>query len=303
MALVNLNHFYYFYEVARHGSFTAAARELMVSQSALSVQVKSLEQEMGGPLLDRRKGGVELTETGELAYTVAERVFQEIDRLMVDLRATDRRFTGTVTIGTVNSIGIYLLPGVLGRFRSAYSDVRVKVDFQEGERVVDLLVQGRVDMVVVPWNRKYAGLSGFRLTTNKMFLVAPAGHDLHTPEQVSPHDLERYPFVGYQEGLVTRALIDSVFKRMSLSIDYAIESANAATIKHMVMAGMGVSILPEYAVADELRRGELIRVNVPAFRLTQEMMVYFRKNRTLSRSQAGFVEFLQEYFNPKSRLR
>ena len=78
MAVINLNHFYYFYEVARCGSFTRAARELLVSQSAISVQIKSLEEEMGGPLFDRRKGGVDLTESGALAYGTAERVFQEI---------------------------------------------------------------------------------------------------------------------------------------------------------------------------------------------------------------------------------
>ncbi|MCH7549803.1 MAG: LysR family transcriptional regulator, partial [Candidatus Krumholzibacteriota bacterium] len=77
VAAINLNHFYYFYEVARHGSFTGAARDLMVSQSALSVQVRSLEEELGGPLFDRRKGGVDLTEAGDRAFETAELIFQD----------------------------------------------------------------------------------------------------------------------------------------------------------------------------------------------------------------------------------
>lgn len=301
MPPINLNHFYYFYEVARHGSFTRAARELLVSQSALSTQIKSLEQEMGGPLFDRRKGGVDLTESGEMAYGTAERVFQEVDQLLADLRASERQFTGVVTIGTVNSIGIYVLPEVFSQFRERFPDIRLKVDFQEGERVIDRLLQGRVDFAIVPWNRRYGELDGTRLTTNKMFLVAPPGHPLLELETLAPRELEAYPFVGYQEGMVTRAMVDSLFKRMALTIEYAIESTNAATIKHMVIAGMGLAVLPEFAVSDELRRGDLIRLDVPTFRMVQEMMLYHRRGRSLSRARSEFAGFLRRYFEGPPR--
>jgi DNA-binding transcriptional LysR family regulator len=301
MAQLNLNHFYYFYEVARHGSFTRAARTLMVSQSALSVQIRSLEEEVGGPLFDRRKGGVDLTEVGELAYETAQRVFQDIDQLMSVLRESERKVSGRVSIGTVNSIGIYVLPEVLSRYRAESPDVHVHIDFQEGEGVVDLLVQGRVDFIIVPWNRRYPALQGVSLRHTKMFLVAPPDHPLAGREQVSPRELEQYRFVGYQEGMYTRSMIDSYFKRMSVSIEYTIESANAATIKHMVIAGMGLGIVPEFAVAGELRRGQLARIEVQALRFSQEMMLYSRSNRTPSRSAREFSEFVQSYFRQRPR--
>ncbi len=303
VAAINLNHFYYFYEVARHGSFTGAARDLMVSQSALSVQVRSLEEELGGPLFDRRKGGVDLTEAGDRAFETAERIFQDIDHLLSDLRESERRIGGSVSIGTVNSIGIYLLPRILSRFKSDYPDVRVKVTFQEGEGVVDLLTQGRVDFIIVPWNRRYGGLDGVRLTRNKMFLVAKPDHPLAGRDNVSPRELERYPFVGYQEGMYTRSMIDGYFKRMSVSIEYTIESTNAATIKHMVLAGMGLGIVPDFAVSGELRRGQLSRVEMPTLMLTQEMMLYSRRNRTLSRTGTEFKEFTVSYFSTRSKRR
>ena len=299
MARINLNHFYYFYEVARHGSFTRAAQNLLVSQSALSVQIRSLEEETGGALFDRRKGGVDLTESGRRAFETAERVFQDIDQLMSELRESERLVKGTVSIGTVNSIGIYLLPRILSRFGDEFPDVHVKVDFQEGEGVVDLLTQGRADFIIVPWNRRYSGLEGVPLTRNKLFLVARPDHPLASGERISPRDLERYPFVGYQEGMYTRSMIDGYFKRMSVSIEYASESSNAATIKHMVLAGMGLGIVPEFAVSGELRRGQLTRVDVPALLLTQEMMLYSRRNHTLSRTAVQFRDFVRSYFARK----
>ena len=94
-------------------------------------------------------------------------------------------------------------------------------------------------------------------------------------------------------------LIGQLFKRMSVSVAYGVESANSATIKHMVIAGMGLGLLPETAVAGELRRGQLVRLEVPTLIMSQEIMLYFRKNRTMSATRAQFMQFLQDYYAPK----
>jgi DNA-binding transcriptional LysR family regulator len=299
----NFNHFYYFYEVARHGSFTSAARELMVSQSSLSIQVKQFEKAMGGALFDRRKGGVDLTDAGAVAYQVAERVFQEIDRMQSALMETERRFKGMLSVGTVNSIGIYVLPKILTAFKAAFPDVDIKIDFKAAEKVLDLLYAGKVDFAIIPWNRRYVDLTGVKLTHNKMFLVAPPDHPLAGRAGVSPRDLEAYPFVGYEDGMQTRSMIDALFKRMSISVGYSIESANTATIKHMVMAGMGLGFLPDIAVSPELRRGQLVRLEIPALMMTRDIVLYYRSKRTLSRTSEEFVRFLVDYFKPKPRRR
>lgn len=303
MLPLNFNHFFYFYEVARHGSFTAAARALMVSQSSLSIQIKQFEGELGGPLFDRRKGGVELTEAGAAAYEVAERVFQEIDQLQSSLMETERRMKGHLSVGTVNSIGIYELPQILTAFKKEFPEVRIKIDFKSAERVLDVLYAGKVDFAIIPWNRKYAGLTGVKITHNKLFLVAPPDHPLARRSSISPRDLEPYPFVGYEEGMQTRSMIDSLFKRMSISVEYSIESANPATIKHMVIAGMGLGFLPDIAVAPEIRRGQLVRLDIPALMMTRDIVLYYQANRTLTRTREGFVQFLVDYYKPKKRRR
>ena len=303
MASINLNHLHYFYEVARHGSFTRAARELLVSQSALSVQIRALEASLGSRLFDRRSGGVVLTDAGQRAFSVAERVFADVDQLISDFRQSDRVLAGAVSVGTVNSIGIYVLPEILTAYRVKYPDVRIHIDFRESERVMDQLIQGKTDLAVVPWERSYPDLNAVPLTRQKLFIVAPPGHPLTRVESVSPRDLEAHPFVGYHEGMHTRAMIDALFKRMAITVRYVVESTNAATIKHMVMAGMGLGFLPEMAVASEIRRGQLVRLDVPPLMMSQDVTLYLRKNRTLPRAAVGFAEFLQEYFKPKKHSR
>jgi DNA-binding transcriptional LysR family regulator len=303
MASFNLNHLHYFYEVARHGSFTRAARELMVSQSSLSVQIRALETNLGSRLFDRRSGGVVLTDAGQRAFAVAERIFADVDQLVADFRQSDRVLAGAVGVGTVNSIGIYVLPDLLTAYRAKYPDVRIHIDFRESERVMDQLIQGKTDLAIVPWERSYLELNALPLTRQKLFIVAPPGHPLARGEAVNPRDLEAHPFVGYHEGMHTRAMIDALFKRMAITVQYAVESANAATIKHMVLAGMGLAFLPESVVAAEIRRGQLVRLDVPPLIMSQDVTLYTRKNRTLPRAALGFVEFLNEYFAPKKRGR
>jgi len=273
-----------------------------VAQSALSVQIKALENSLGTPLFDRRRTGVELTEAGQRAYSAAERIFTDVDQLIADLSQSGRQVSGGVSVGTVNSIGIYQLPDVLSEFRKKYPDVRVRVDFRESEGVMDMLFQGKNDIAIVPWQRAYSELNAVPLARHKMFLVAAPDHPLASLERVSPHDLEKYPFVGYHEGMHTRSMTDALFKRMSLSIEYSIESSNSATIKHMVLAGMGLGFLPEIAVAAELRRGQLARLDVPPLVMHQDVTLYTRKNRTLSRTATEFVQFLTDYFDRKKRV-
>jgi len=302
MASINLHHLFYFYEVARHGSFTRASRELLVSQSALSVQIKALETSLGASLFDRRRGGVVLTDAGQRAFGVAERVFAEVDQMVDDFRQSDRRVKGAVSVGTVNSIGIYVLPEILTSFRDKFPDIRVRVDFRESERVMDQLYQGKTDLAIVPWQRTYADLIATTLTRHKLFLVVPPDHALAGASDLSPRDLEPHAFVGYHEGMHTRAMIDALFKRMAMNIEYSIESSNAATIKQMVLAGMGIAFLPEIAIGAELRQGRLVRLDVPALAMSQDVTLYVRKNRTLSRSAANFTQFLQGHFDSTKRV-
>jgi DNA-binding transcriptional LysR family regulator len=245
---------------------------------------------------------VELTEAGQRAYSAAERIFGEADQLIADLGQTGRQVSGGVSVGTVNSIGMYQLPEVLSDFRKRFPDVRVRVDFRESEAVMEQLFQGRCDLAIVPWQRPYSELNAVPLARQKMFLVAPADHPLAKEEKVSPRDLEKFPFVGYHEGMHTRSMIDALFKRMSLNIEYAIESSNSATIKQMVLAGMGLAFLPEIAVAAELRRGQLARLDVPPLVMHQDVTLYTRKNRTLTRTATEFVQFVTDYFDRKKRL-
>ncbi len=294
MLPMNLNHLFYFYIIAKNRSFTGASRELMVSQSSLSIQMKQLETSLGQKLFNRKKTGVDLTEFGEIVFQSAERIFQELERLSDSIEQVEHQITGSFSIATVNSIGIYMLPDLLKEFKEAYPEVRISIEFKVSREVLDMVHSGKVDIAIVTWNRKYGDLISIPLQTNKMFLVCPPGHPLLEEARLSPRELEKYPFIGYEEGTPARMMMDALFKRMALDVEYAIESGNTATMKHMVLAGLGLAILPDVTVGQEIRDGRLVRLEVPTLVMAQEITLYYKKSRPLSPTKQEFVEFLRQ---------
>lgn len=293
MLPLNFNHLYYFYVVAKARSFSEAARSLNVSQSSISVQIRLFENYLGHKLFNRLKKGVELTESGLVVFQYAEEVFHDVDRIWNDLAAMERQVKGTLALGTIQSFGVYSLPDLLKGFKDQYPEVRVTVEFGTARELADMLQTGSVDLAIANSTRRYAGLTGIPLRESKLFLVAPPGHPLAGREGVNPRELESHPFIGHEEGSETRAMMDAFFRRMSLSIEYALESSNVATIKHMVLAGLGLSVLPEMAVGEEIREGRLVRVDVQGFFMAQKMMIYYKTNRTLTPTRKEFLNFMQ----------
>lgn len=295
MLPLNFNHLYYFYVVARAGSISQAAEELRVSQSSVSVQIKQFESSLGHTLFNRVKTGVELTDSGLIVFQYADELFHDAERLQNALEAVEHHLGGTISVGTVNSIGIYTLPALLKEFNDVYPDVKVGIVFKPPRELIEMARRNQLDFLLLTSNRQYPGLTLLSLRKIKLFLVAPAGHPLASLDVVSPGELEKYPFLGFEEGMETRTMIDSLFRRLSLSVEYAMESSNVAAIKRMMLAGLGLAILPETAVGPEIRRGEIIRLDVPSLFLTQELTLYHKTNRTMTPTRREFLKVVRHH--------
>jgi DNA-binding transcriptional LysR family regulator len=296
---LNFNHLYYFYVVAKRGSFSQAAADLRIAQSSISVQIKQFEASLGHTLFNRIKTGVELTESGQILFQYADDIFHDIGRIQDALQAVEHQIRGSISIGTVPSAGIYTLPPVLREFQREYPEVKISVDLANTADVVEWVKLGKVDFGILTSNRQYPTLTAEPLMKSKLFLVAPPDHPLAAKETVSPADLETYPFLGFYEGLEIRVLMDALFRRMALSVQYAMESSNVAAVKHMALAGLGLAILPEAAVGEEIRRGQLVRLDIPAMVVAQEITLYHKSSRPVTPTRRRFVDVLREQLSGK----
>jgi DNA-binding transcriptional LysR family regulator len=291
----NFNHLYYFYRVAVHKSVSKASKELLIAQSALSTQLKQLEESLEATLFNRTKGGMDLTETGVLVYEHAAQMFETYEEMKRAMVLAEKQVRGPLNIACVNSIGIYVLPDVLTQYHQTYPDVQINLELHSSNRVMEMLQENQVDLALIAWNRQYPLLESAVILQNRMRLVANPKLPLARKRKPVLGDLVGQTFIGYEAGTPTRNMIDSHFKSLGVHIEYVLESSNIATIKKLAIAGMGLAFLPEIAVELEIKQKILRAVDIDEAKMDRPVTVYWKERRVLSRPAQKFLDFVREW--------
>lgn len=291
----NFNHLYYFYRVAVHQSVSKASKELLIAQSALSTQLKQLEEFLELPLFNRTKGGMELTERGKLVFKHANSMFESFDALQRELALAETKVKGPLRVGTVSSIGIYLLPGLLAPYYGKFPEVRIELEMQNSNEVIDLLQENLIDVAFIAWDRKYPQLASTVVTQNHLVLVGNPNHAVAKKRKISLSDIAHGQLLGYETGTPTRMMIDSHFKEAGIKPHYVLESANVATLKHLAVEGMGLAFLPEISVPLELKDKALKKLPLEGIELARPITMYWKERRALTRPAEEFLAFVKDH--------
>jgi DNA-binding transcriptional LysR family regulator len=289
----NFNHLYYFYRVAVHKSVSKASKELLIAQSALSTQLKQLEESLETTLFNRTKGGMDLTERGELVFRFAAQMFETYDEMKRAMILAEREVRGPLNIASVHSIGIYLLPKILTEYHEQYPDVQINLELHSSHRVMEMLQENMVDLALIAWHRQYPLLKSRIVLQNHLLLVAPPRHPLAKKRKIGLQDLIEHRFIGYEAGTPTRVMIDSHFRNLGIPLDYVIESSNTATIKQLALEGMGLAFLPAIAVELEIKQKLLKTLDLPEAELDRPITVYWKERRILSRPSQKMLDLLE----------
>ncbi len=289
----NFNHLYYFYRVAVHKSVSRASKELLIAQSALSTQLKQLEESFESTLFNRTKGGMDLTEDGRLVYRYASQMFESFDEMKRAMALAEKEVKGPLNIASVNSIGIYLLPHWLTEFSEIYPDVKIKLELHSSNRVMELLQENHVDLSLITWNRQYPQLESDIIMQNDMVLVASPKHRFARKRKHTLRDLADESVIGYEAGTPTRIMMDTHFKGLGIPLPYILDMTNISAMKQLAMAGMGIAFLPQFAVRVELEQKMLKAIDIPEARLERPVTLYWKERRVLTRPAQEFIKFLQ----------
>jgi DNA-binding transcriptional LysR family regulator len=252
---MELRHLAYFVAVAEESSFTRAAERLHVVQSGVSAAIKALEHELDAPLLERTSKRVALTDAGaallpraRAALDAARAARDAVDQVRGGLR-------GTLRIGTLTSIGLVDLPALLGHFHRTHPDVTLQltVSTRGSGGLVDALTDGRLDLALVSVpGRPPAGVHLRHLLRYPMELVLPAGHRLAAAPAVRIADLADEQFVDFPAGYGNRRVVDRAFAAAGVDRQVALEVIDISTGASFVRHGLGIAILPRFAVPDEV---------------------------------------------------
>jgi LysR family hydrogen peroxide-inducible transcriptional activator len=308
MTDVTLRQLRYFNALARHGHFGRAAEACAISQPALSMQIKELEEALGGVLLERSPRQVALTKLGEEAAQRVRDILRSVDELGDFARASRDRLVGGLRIGMIPTIAPYLLPKVIANLTRMHPELDVHVRETVTPKLIQELAEGRLDTAIVALPVSEPSLVEVALFSEHFLLVRP-GEDGGTPVP-SSKALRAMRLLLLEEGHCFRDQALSFCNMQASSPREVLDASSLSTLVQMVSAGIGVTLIPEMAVAVETRSAS---VSVARFKNPQPSRtigMIWRKTSPLARQLLQFSEVvrlsadaLRKQHNPGSKSR
>jgi len=282
-----------FCDVVETRSFSAAASQNFVTQSAVSQQVRMLEDRWGRRLLERARGNVQLTPAGEILYQASKEIVQRFREMEGELRAASKVISGPVRVATVHSVGLYELSASLKRYLKAFPQVQLNLEYARSNKIYEDALRGQIDLGIVAFPNRRAGITIIPFRQDRLVLVTPPGHPLARHRSVAVRKLSGEALVGFERDIPTRKETDRVLRRHRVDVRYVMELDNIETIKRVVEIGHGVAILPEKAVRPEVEMKTLAAVQLSDETLWRPLGIIHRQGKHFSPAAEKFIEFLR----------
>lgn len=280
-----------FLKVAELESFTRAAAELHVSQSALTVQVKQLEDELGVLLLDRNRRGVTITAAGRDLMGPLQRLVTDAEAISGYARDMSAVRAGAVTIAALPTIAADLLPAALRRFQRSHPEIRISIRDVVADRVRELVAGRSVDLGLGTAATQDRELEATPLYEDRLAAFVAADHPLARRSEISLHEILKFELILPNRDSSVRRIVEAAMGREREPARVRYEINFMPTALGMARAGLGVAILPESAAGKN--RADLVRIAFHKPLLTRQICLLERRDRSLSPAAAEFVECLR----------
>jgi LysR family transcriptional regulator, transcription activator of glutamate synthase operon len=282
-----------FLTLAQEKRFVTAARRLGMSQSGLSRQVQSLERELGTRLLVRTPRGVVLTGSGERYLLHAQRALDALQRGASELDELSHKATGLVALGTLPTVGAYLLPELLPRFHKLYPEVRLRLVEETSELLEDRVAKGELDLAVLNLPVRRVDLVQQKLWSEDFVLAVPRGHPLSQAKKpVALRDVLGEPLVVIPNVAGTRAL-EAAAEAAGEPLNIVLETDNPESMRRMVERGLGIALLPSLMARERSGRGfEVVEVGQGGVR--RQVALLHRGETYLNAAARALKGFLGE---------
>jgi len=257
---MDLHHLRVFQAAARTLSFTAAGRELSLSQSTVSLHIKQLENEFGCQLFLRSRKKVALSNAGRVLLQYVDRTFTELKNAELAVREFSSSHRGTIRLGVGATTLIYLLPPVLASYRRKFPEIEILVTTATTEVLLQSTLNGEIDLaIVMSPSEALSEVETIPLMDEELVFVFPPQHPLAKKTKLLAIDLHELPFISHLRGTAMRTVQEQYFDEMGVHPRTVMEMENMEAIKSLIRVGMGSSLLPLCCVTGVHGRGLVIR--------------------------------------------
>jgi DNA-binding transcriptional LysR family regulator len=285
-----------FHAVAKQLSFTKAAEVLFMTQPAVTFQIKQLEEHFNTRLFDRGHGKISLTPAGEMVLEYAERILGLSSELDVRLAEMTGQIGGPLLVGASTTIAEFMLPRILGEFKSLYPSVKPRLIVANSESIETRVVEHTLDLGLIEAPSHQHNLQCEVCCEDELQVICAPGFPLAKSKELTPQQLTAHPFVSREPGSGTREVTDNYFRAAGIapeSLNVVIELGSPEAIKGVVETGLGFAIVSRASVAKEKRLGDLLAIPLKP-RLTRTLSIVYPKQKFRSRLVNTFVEFAND---------
>jgi DNA-binding transcriptional LysR family regulator len=291
--MINFNQLRVFYHAAKHQNLTAAARELYITQPAVTSQVKAFEEACGMKLFKKRGRHVYLTDQGRALLDYAERVFdyeKEVENVIAEMRELKR---GVLRLGTTKAYARYFMPRLISNFIKAHPQIKIHLDEGSSLDMTRSLLEFKNEVAVIAKADEEPGVTFVPFSQEEMVVIAAVDHPLAGRKGVSFDRIAGEPFIMKEVGSGTRRLVNDLFESKGCRPNTLMETSNAEFIKQLVQRGEGISILTKAGTALELQEGKLAPIYLQDQSLILDVSIAYLKDQPLSPPARAFVDTLE----------
>jgi LysR family transcriptional activator of glutamate synthase operon len=294
---VELRQLQYFIEVAKREHVTEAAHNLHVAQSAVSRQIANLEAELGIQLFIREGRNVKLTSVGKIFLEHAVTALNEIEKAKQKIEEFLDPERGTVRVGFTSSLAANPLPTVISAFRARYPDIGFQLKQGAYKQLIDSVIRGDIDLAFLgPVPTQEKDVRSHIFFAENIMALLPAKHPLAKQESLRLRELQDDTFVLFPPGFLLREIAVNACSQVGFKPKVSFEGEDIDAIKGLVAAGLGVTLLPEVTLIDNMPR-ETVRIPISEPIVTRTVGIIIPSNRELPPSEKLFYDFLKEFFS------
>jgi len=291
---MNIEHLKTFREIARLGSFSEVAREMGISQPAVSFQVQKLEQELGIRLIDRSQKTITLTKAGERLLRFAEAVEGEREKLRGDLEQMREDISGDLLIGASTIPGEYLLPKMLAVFKQRHPAVKIQADISDSVTVINRVRDNTYEVGFCGIPPEGKDLAFFKIAGDEIIPIVAPGHPFANRDEVSPEELEGEALIFREATSGTQRSLESLLGRVGIDIKKwapQLVLGSTRSVIAAVSAGAGIGFVSSLAI-----KGSGVKsARIKGLRLTRDFYCVYRQERVVSRLLEAFIDFIKTY--------
>lgn len=290
-----------FVRIVDAGGITRAAEQLGVTQPAVTKQLRALEAELGTDLILRKGRRLVATPTGELLYHYSQRILNLVDQAVEAVQEATQPGQGEIRVGAVSTVAVATLPEMLSRFTRAFAGVRVRVQIGEIQEMLDGVLRGDLALSVVTVPIAHAQVDSIPLFADPVRLVAAPSRARAIAAPLTLAALSDLEFISYQTPSRFRSFVDGVLEQHGVIPRVMMEFNSHEVVKGMVKTGLGVAMVPDSVVREDLQKGNLVALEVPDLPpITRTTSLVVAKSPNLSHPLVAMVRlFLEHYGVPR----